>query len=598
MITRILSRFILGLVFLCQTTAHAQVMYIVNDAGQLWKYDAKGSLVTPQAAQKINPVLYNGGGVSLADIASGYLGSLWGVDFGGNVFKIDPETAVATKIGNTGNTNGIGLTFTPPDSSNPSANPEGVLWGASGGTLYTIDLQDGHGTPVMNLPGGPSGDVLYNPMNQKLYLDAYNPSGGSDLIMEIDPFPTPTPVGFPAPAPVAGTLVNRGAFQWSGVYGADFTGHGEEVFGMAGNQVLNMQKASSAATANWTLQNHFGVDTTFSNCYGATKFHCVSKPAIQWKTQPGAQGFQCGAPMIVDASLSQNVVQYQWTVSGTDLSGTSHSIALPVVVLAAGQTQPPDFNINDEQWQNLLAPLQMKISNERRARGPFTVSLTTWCDPYEKPVTVSLAPFWVQPLVLSWMIDPAPMNGAPPNGDPLNYTYQYFYDTTTTFQKTDIQNAVSRQWILDENTPQMINLTGAPPSDSATHFWDKNTTGTTHRITHQVTNENGCFSSESAFIQILDYKVFLPTGFTPNGDGKNDTFGPIFPDHPPQYWKLNVYNRFGQLVFDGGSHMQTRWDGNVFGTPGEMGTYMYQLFFEAEGATKEEMIKGDVTLVR
>lgn len=104
-----------------------------------------------------------------------------------------------------------------------------------------------------------------------------------------------------------------------------------------------------------------------------------------------------------------------------------------------------------------------------------------------------------------------------------------------------------------------------------------------------------------------DYCVWLPTAFTPNGDGKNDLFGPgngyCHPDFSD--FSFNIYNRWGQLVFqtvDPG----VKWDGKWNGIPQEMGVYYYTLRYEYRGAFasqnaapgKSTILRGDVTLVR
>ena len=105
----------------------------------------------------------------------------------------------------------------------------------------------------------------------------------------------------------------------------------------------------------------------------------------------------------------------------------------------------------------------------------------------------------------------------------------------------------------------------------------------------------------------VDYCVWLPSAFTPNGDGKNDEFGPgntyCHPDLSD--FSFNIYNRWGQLVFqtvDPG----IKWDGRCNGAPQEMGVYFYTLRYLYSGAFAAQnkiqgvptLIKGDVTLVR
>ena len=92
-----------------------------------------------------------------------------------------------------------------------------------------------------------------------------------------------------------------------------------------------------------------------------------------------------------------------------------------------------------------------------------------------------------------------------------------------------------------------------------------------------------------------DDSLFVPTAFTPNGDGRNDRFGvPEGVNHRLQY--LYVYNRFGQLVFSSDYYNQY-WDGKYNGQVADVGVYYYYLSVECrDGAVIKRT--GDVRLVR
>ncbi|MEP6844429.1 MAG: gliding motility-associated C-terminal domain-containing protein, partial [Panacibacter sp.] len=85
-------------------------------------------------------------------------------------------------------------------------------------------------------------------------------------------------------------------------------------------------------------------------------------------------------------------------------------------------------------------------------------------------------------------------------------------------------------------------------------------------------NETGC--TDSAFITIKVFKtlasVFVPTGFTPNMDGKNDVLRPILAGMK-RIETFNIYNRWGQLIF---STKETGkgWDGYANGVLQNPGT--------------------------
>lgn len=91
--------------------------------------------------------------------------------------------------------------------------------------------------------------------------------------------------------------------------------------------------------------------------------------------------------------------------------------------------------------------------------------------------------------------------------------------------------------------------------------------------------------------------VFMPTAFSPNGDGKNDFFHPVSTGGILVRY-FEVYNRYGQQVFNGNSLTSVQgWDGTFHGVPCDMGTYYYQINIETRNA-ETVALKGDVLLVR
>ena len=89
----------------------------------------------------------------------------------------------------------------------------------------------------------------------------------------------------------------------------------------------------------------------------------------------------------------------------------------------------------------------------------------------------------------------------------------------------------------------------------------------------------------------------MPDAFSPNGDGKNDFFGPV--SHTYVVVKeFHIYNRWGQLV-----HNSTEpWDGKFNGKEQPSGTYMYyiegQYFDPATNSMQTGKEEGGVTLLR
>jgi gliding motility-associated-like protein len=110
-------------------------------------------------------------------------------------------------------------------------------------------------------------------------------------------------------------------------------------------------------------------------------------------------------------------------------------------------------------------------------------------------------------------------------------------------------------------------------------------------------NGNACFGED--FIKVWVYKggpdLYIPSGFTPNGDGKNDLLRPI-PIGIAQLNYFMIYNRWGQLIFST-NEIGKGWNGMYNGEPQPVGTYIFQ----AEGKDFTGKIiykKGSAVLIR
>lgn len=88
----------------------------------------------------------------------------------------------------------------------------------------------------------------------------------------------------------------------------------------------------------------------------------------------------------------------------------------------------------------------------------------------------------------------------------------------------------------------------------------------------------------------------MPTAFSPNSDGVNDQFGLLYLRDDYVFFKLQVFNRWGELVFRS-ENAQEKWNGIYKGKAAPLGVYIFQLLIISENGA-EELHNGNVTLVR
>jgi len=73
----------------------------------------------------------------------------------------------------------------------------------------------------------------------------------------------------------------------------------------------------------------------------------------------------------------------------------------------------------------------------------------------------------------------------------------------------------------------------------------------------------------------------MPNVFTPNGDGQNDTFGPLNAEDLDflQRYVLKIYDRNGRLLFTS-TQIEDRWDGTVDGQQAHETVFYYLLEYQ------------------
>src|SRR5258707_718816 len=74
-----------------------------------------------------------------------------------------------------------------------------------------------------------------------------------------------------------------------------------------------------------------------------------------------------------------------------------------------------------------------------------------------------------------------------------------------------------------------------------------------------------------------DCQLLLPNAFTPDGDGRNDTFRPLHACEMTNF-QMNIYDRYGELVFRS-VNTEAGWDGTFHGTKVPAGTFVWMAHY-------------------
>ncbi len=114
-----------------------------------------------------------------------------------------------------------------------------------------------------------------------------------------------------------------------------------------------------------------------------------------------------------------------------------------------------------------------------------------------------------------------------------------------------------------------------------------------------VGNDYNCYDTATAIIDIESGpKIFVPMAFTPNGDGLNETFRPLFSEEGIEEFEIFIYNRWGRCVYHSKDYYSS-WTGvdDIKGDECKPDVYSYALYITDNKNVKRKYT-GAVTLLR
>jgi gliding motility-associated-like protein len=105
----------------------------------------------------------------------------------------------------------------------------------------------------------------------------------------------------------------------------------------------------------------------------------------------------------------------------------------------------------------------------------------------------------------------------------------------------------------------------------------------------------GCATTDTVRIRVFKGpEIYVPTMFTPNGDGRNDLLRALPIGVTLQY--LRIFDAWGNLVFQTSDH-RIGWDGRIKGREPSTGTFVF-VATGVDGAGNTLVRKGTLQLVR
>jgi gliding motility-associated-like protein len=192
----------------------------------------------------------------------------------------------------------------------------------------------------------------------------------------------------------------------------------------------------------------------------------------------------------------------------------------------------------------------------------------------------------------------------------LNVTQQGTYSVQVDYNGCKKSDTITVNYNLkprfslgpDQLICQGNTLTLAPVLNATWQLsWQDGTTSPTHTITqpgtYTLSATNNCGATVDQMIVAKGLcTVFVPTGFTPNNDGKNDLFKALGTEAVTEF-NLKIFNRGGQVVFES-TDKNKGWDGKLGDQPQPTGVFIYLVRYKDIYSTNPALIKGTLTLIR
>ena len=112
--------------------------------------------------------------------------------------------------------------------------------------------------------------------------------------------------------------------------------------------------------------------------------------------------------------------------------------------------------------------------------------------------------------------------------------------------------------------------------------------------------QENCTAMDSIRISVIDpaaldcTELFMANGFTPNGDGKNDSFGISNPFALEEFVSIEILDKWGNRVYYSTDKF-AKWDGTLQGNVLNPGVFLYRVLYRCAG--EDQYRTGSVTLL-
>jgi gliding motility-associated-like protein len=173
----------------------------------------------------------------------------------------------------------------------------------------------------------------------------------------------------------------------------------------------------------------------------------------------------------------------------------------------------------------------------------------------------------------------------------FDFTPETLFVTSTLadFVNTSTTNAVNFSWAF----AGIGTSTEASPS-----FTFPGGLGAEYTVCLTASDVNGCSDEYCRVVTILDVLVvYVPNTFTPDNDGINDDFVPIFNVPWVEDYEFLIFDRWGERIFESFTPGEA-WDGSMRGDLVETEVYVWKLYCRDQLTNERISRIGHVTVLK
>ncbi|MES2627787.1 MAG: T9SS type B sorting domain-containing protein [Bacteroidota bacterium] len=407
--------------------------------------------------------------------------------------------------------------------------------------------------------------------------------------------------------------------------GIPFTGTYTASGGNAGNQTFHINGTSGSQGYSHTQPGTFEVYATdVKGCYSDTiRYQLVTNPAISAVLSPDQVVCRFDSALYTcTASGGNGNYAYSWSpaVSGAAnqawIATTAGSYPRQVAVIVSDGCSAPDtayawISLHPDAFANVdlfptegCYPLSVKFTVSGNL-DQFTVATT---DGLRLGDTTSFSYLFTSEKEHESLIIGTTAQGCVLRANTSEPIRVHGYPVAGFGWNPDQPTTIDNLVYLENNSTGYNNSyewSGTDPQTSDTVFsstqlaprYELIPEKGIYPVTLIASNQYGCRDSITKYITLKEeFTVYVPSSFTPDEDGFNDVFYPVF-GADIRFYELTIFDRWGNELFHS-SDPERGWDGTLQSNPCRPDVYPFKLsWITTESSVKQE-ISGRLNLVR